>query len=145
MPSLEPARKKALSGALVTSGKPLAYDVYSECCPTRHALDRLADKWVVLILGLLGRGPLRFNQLRREIEGVSQKVLSQTLKRLERDGLVARQAFPTVPVTVEYSITPLGATLSETAEALRRWAEGHMDQVLAAQAAYDAQVSRATT
>ena len=123
----------------------LPYDVYSEACPTRLVLDRLADKWVVLILGLLAESPRRFNALRREIEGVSQKVLSQTLKRLERDGLVARQAFPTVPVTVEYSITPLGRTLSETVEALARWAETHIEGVLAAQRAYDAQTSRATT
>lgn len=129
------------------------YDVYSEACPTRLVLERLADKWVALVLVRLADRPLRFNQLRREIEGVSQKVLSQTLKRLERDGLIARQAFPTVPVTVEYSITPLGRTLAETVEALARWAEAHIESVLAAQAAYDAQTggqpgsqtSRATT
>ena len=127
----------------------LPYDVYSEACPTRLVLDRLADKWVVLILGLLSQGPRRFNALRREIEGVSQKVLSQTLKRLERDGLIARQAFPTVPVTVEYSITPLGQTLAETVASLAHWAEAHIESVVAAQRAYDAQAggqtSRATT
>ncbi|WP_210530065.1 winged helix-turn-helix transcriptional regulator [Rubellimicrobium arenae] len=127
----------------------MIYDVYSEACPTRLVLDRLADKWVLLVLGRLTEGPMRFNHLRREIEGVSQKVLSQTLKRLERDGLVTRQAFPTVPVTVEYAITPLGRTLSETAQALARWAETNIEAVMAAQAAYDAQAggqtSRATT
>ena len=127
----------------------LPYDVYSEACPTRLVLDRLADKWVVLILDLLAQGPMRFNALRREIEGVSQKVLSQTLKRLERDGLIARQAFPTVPVTVEYSITPLGRTLAETVAALAHWAETHIESVFEAQRAYDAQTgaqtSRATT
>lgn len=142
--------KKAPSRHLVTEGKPpearmVPYDVYSEACPTRLVLDRLADKWAVLVLALLARGPRRFNALRREIEGLSQKVLSQTLKRLERDGLVARQAFPTVPVTVEYSITPLGRTLAETVEALARWAETHIETVLAAQRAYDDQTSRATT
>ena len=124
---------------------PQPYSVYSEACPTRLVLERLADKWVALVLVRLAERPLRFNQLRREIEGVSQKVLSQTLKRLERDGLIGRQAFATVPVTVEYSITPLGRTLAETVQALARWAEAHIEAVMAAQAAYDAQASRATT
>lgn len=112
-------------------------DAYASACPTRQALDRIADKWTVLILGLLESGPMRFNQLRREIEGISQKMLSQTLKSLERDGLVSRRAFATVPVTVEYSITPLGATLAETLVPLRMWAESHIAQMLEARAAYD--------
>ncbi|MCJ2011526.1 winged helix-turn-helix transcriptional regulator [Methylobacterium sp. J-076] len=111
---------------------------YASTCPTRLVLDRVADKWAVLVLGLLGEGPVRFNQLRRTIEGLSQKMLSQTLKNLERDGLVHRKAIPTVPVTVEYSITPLGQTLSATVDALRVWAESHIEDVLAAQARYDA-------
>ncbi|MCJ2023846.1 winged helix-turn-helix transcriptional regulator [Methylobacterium sp. J-067] len=111
---------------------------YAATCPTRLVLDRVADKWAVLVLGLLGEGPVRFNQLRRTIEGLSQKMLSQTLKNLERDGLVHRKAIPTVPVTVEYSITPLGQTLSATVDALRVWAESHIEDVLAAQARYDA-------
>ena len=114
-----------------------AYDVYEERCPTRLVLDRLADKWALLILDRLHEGPVRFNQLRREIKGVSQKVLSQTLKKLERDGLVSRAAFATVPVTVEYALTPLGRTLTDTVAALAHWAERNMDAVLAAQAAYD--------
>lgn len=112
-------------------------NAYASACPTRQALDRIADKWTVLILGLLEGGPLRFNQLRREIEGISQKMLSQTLKSLERDGLVSRKVFATVPVTVEYSITPLGATLAETLVPLRVWAETHIAQMLEARAAYD--------
>lgn len=146
--------KKALPRHLVTPGKPPEeaippYCVYSEVCPTRLVLDRVADKWVILILGRLMAEPHRFNSLRREIEGVSQKVLSQALKRLERDGLIARRAFATVPVTVEYSITPLGRTLAETVASLTHWAETHIESVLAAQRAYDAQApgqaSRATT
>lgn len=112
-------------------------DAYASACPTRQALDRIADKWTVLILGLLESGPMRFNQLRREIEGISQKMLSQTLKSLERDGLVSRRAFATVPVTVEYSITPLGTTLAETLVPLRMWAETHIAQMLEARSAYD--------
>ncbi len=108
-------------------------------CPTRLVLDRVGDKWAVLILILLQDGPLRFNVLRRRIEGVSQKMLSQTLKSLERDGLVSRQAWPTVPVTVEYAITPLGRTLAATVDGLRLWAEHHIADVLAAQRRYDGQ------
>ena len=78
-----------------------AYDVYKKNCPTRLVLDRLADKWALLILIRLGEKPIRFNQLRREIEGVSQKVLSETLRSLERDGLIGRAVFATVPVTVK--------------------------------------------
>ena len=114
-----------------------APNAFASTCPTRLVLDRVADKWAVLVLGLLASGPVRFNQLRRSIEGVSQKMLSQTLKSLERDGLVKRKAIATVPVTVEYSITPLGETLAATVDALRVWAETHIDEVLAAQRRYD--------
>ena len=117
-----------------------AYDVYENRCPTRLVLDRLADKWALLVLDRLRGEPVRFNGLRRDIKGVSQKVLSQTLKALERDGLVTRSVFPTVPVTVEYAMTPLGRTLTETVAALAHWAERNMDEVLAAQAAYDARL-----
>ena len=114
---------------------------YSSDCPTRKMLDRIADKWAVLVLGLLSEGPIRFNRLRRAIEGISQKMLSQTLKSLERDGLVSRKAFATVPVTVEYAITPLGRTLATTLDALRIWAETHMEEVTANQQRYDAGAS----
>lgn len=114
------------------------FNVYSQCCPTRLVLDRVADKWVVLILVRLSQGPLRFNELRRVVEGVSQKVLSQTLKKLERDGLVQRKVFATVPVTVEYAITPLGSTLADSIGVLAQWAEANIGAVLAAQAHYDA-------
>jgi DNA-binding HxlR family transcriptional regulator len=100
-------------------------------------LDRIADKWAVLVLGLLTAGPQRFNQLRRKIEGLSQKMLSHTLKSLERDGLVHRRAIATVPVTVEYSITPLGRTLADTVDGLRIWAEAHIAEVQRAQKRYD--------
>ena len=122
-----------------------AYDVFEDRCPTRLVLDRLADKWALLVLDRLRGGPVRFNGLRRDIKGVSQKVLSQTLKALERDGLVTRSVFPTVPVTVEYAMTPLGRTLTETVAALAHWAERNMDEVLAAQAAYDARLAATQT
>ncbi|MGE0282773.1 MAG: winged helix-turn-helix transcriptional regulator [Rhizobiaceae bacterium] len=117
-------------------------NVYEENCPTRMVLDHIADKWTALILWKLTNRPIRFNQLRRDIEGISQKVLSQTLKQLERDGLINRQAFATVPVTVEYSVTPLGHTLAEKMAGISLWAQDNIDQVLAAQAKYDATVVR---
>lgn len=119
------------------------YDVFAEACPTRLVLDRLADKWALLILDRLAAGPVRFNTLKRDIQRITQKVLAQTLRKLERDGLVSRTVFPTVPVTVEYALTPLGRTLTETVAALAHWAERNMDAVLAAQAAFDAAAERA--
>lgn len=116
----------------------LAYDVFDDRCPTRMVLDRLADKWALLVLDRLRDGPVRFNHLRRDIRGLTQKVLSQTLKRLERDGLIERTVRPTVPVSVDYALTSLGKTLTDTVAAFAHWAECNMDAVLAAQAAYDA-------
>lgn len=120
-----------------------AYDVYEDRCPTRLVLERLADKWALLVLDRLEDGPARFNMLRRDIQRITQKVLTQTLRRLERDGLVAREVFATTPVTVQYSLTPLGGTLTATVAALTHWAEHHMDAVLAAQAAFDTAAERA--
>jgi DNA-binding HxlR family transcriptional regulator len=114
-------------------------NAYSADCPTRQILDRVGDKWAVLILLLLRNETKRFNQLRRAIEGISQKMLSQVLKSLERDGLIRRRVIPTVPVTVEYSMTPLGATLAEAVDPLRDWAEQNLKEVLAAQRRYDTQ------
>jgi DNA-binding HxlR family transcriptional regulator len=112
-------------------------NVYNANCPTRLILDRIADKWTVLVLGFLEREPVRFNELRRRIDGISQKMLAQTLRQLERDGLVTRTAIATVPVTVEYAITPLGLTLSDTVKALTNWAEQHIADVQHAQQRYD--------
>ncbi|MFD1332863.1 winged helix-turn-helix transcriptional regulator [Methylopila musalis] len=117
-------------------------NAYAAACPTRMVLDRIANKWAALILGLLVDGPMRFNRIRREVEGLSQKALSQTLKGLERDGLVSRTAFATVPVTVEYALTPLGGTLAALLDGLRLWAETNIDEVLAAQARYDGDPGR---
>ncbi len=114
------------------------YNVYAAQCPTRQALDRIADRWTALIVGLLGVRTHRFGELQRGIEGISHKVLSQTLRSLERDGLVRREAKPTTPPTVEYSLTPLGNTLVAPLKAIRDWAEQHIEQV---QAARDAHIS----
>lgn len=118
-----------------TSTQP--YNVYEENCPTRSVLARLADKWVLLTLRRLESGPARFNALRRDIGGVSQRMLTQTLRRLERDGLVIREVFSTVPVTVEYRLSPLGMTLTETITVLAGWVESNMPAILDAQEKYD--------
>ena len=115
----------------------IPYDIYDERCPTRDVLSRLADKWALLVLGCLERGPHRFNNLRRSIRGITQKMLTQTLRKLERDGLVSREIFPTVPVTVEYRLSPLGQTLTQTVSLLTLWVEDNMDAMSAAQSAYD--------
>ncbi|MEX3982180.1 winged helix-turn-helix transcriptional regulator [Paraburkholderia sp. EG287A] len=118
-----------------------SYSVYQEGCPARLIFERLADKWALLVVRLLKCRPTRFNQLRREIEGVSQKVLSQTLRRLERDGLVSREVITSMPVAVEYSLTELGRTLAEAIEPLTAWAVVHIEDVLSAQHQYDAQTA----
>ncbi|MEP7210810.1 MAG: helix-turn-helix domain-containing protein [Alphaproteobacteria bacterium] len=110
------------------------YNPYAVACPTRVVLDRIADKWTVLIMGLLTERPMRFNQLRKSIEGLSQKVLTQTLRTLEADGMVTRTAFPTVPVTVEYALTPLGRSLGKTLDGVRVWAEKNIGAILSARA-----------
>lgn len=107
------------------------YNAYSANCPTRQALDRLADKWTVLVVGLLERRPHRFGELLHGIDGISQKMLTQTLRSLELDGLVNRRVKATVPVTVEYTLTATGRTLTEPLDAIRRWAERHIEGVLA--------------
>jgi len=110
------------------------YDVYDARCPSRAALDRIGDKWTALIIGLLAERPHRFGELRRRIDGISQKMLTQTLRSLERDGLVHRDAVATVPVTVTYSLTETGRTLIEPLAAIRDWAEKHIEPILAARA-----------
>ncbi len=110
----------------------MKWNAYAAMCPTRQLLDRIADKWIVLVIGLLADGPKRFSQLKRAIEGISQKMLSQTLRALEADGLLRRRAFATVPVTVEYELTPLGRSLNEALIPLRTWAYGNMSRILKA-------------
>lgn len=116
--------------------------VYSGTCPARELLDRIADKWTALTIGMLAdaASPVRFTELRRAIGGISQKMLTQTLRDLERDGLVVRVIFPVIPPRVEYSLTPLGATLDEPLRALSVWSERHMIQVREAQSTFDKRV-----
>lgn len=114
-----------------------SWNAYQAACPTRLMLNRIADKWTVLVLGLLENETKRFSTLQREIGGISQKMLTQTLRGLERDGLIARTVYPEVPPRVEYKMTPLGNTLVGLLAALRDWSETHMDEVLQAQRDYD--------
>jgi DNA-binding HxlR family transcriptional regulator len=106
--------------------------------PTRMLLDQLADKWTILVLAALCDGPKRFNAIKRRVEGVSQKALTQCLRRLERNGLVGRTVLPTAPLGVEYAVTPLGRTLQGPFEALQAWTTAHLPAVLEAQARFDA-------
>lgn len=110
---------------------------YRADCPTRHLLDRIGDRWTVLVVVALSDGSARFSELRRRIEGISQKMLTQTLRGLERDGLVHRTVYPEVPVRVEYSLTEAGRTLREPLRALQEWAIAHLGHVAASQQAYD--------
>ncbi len=127
------------------------YDAFLAVCPSRKLLDRISDKWVTLILAALGSdspqrlgtdcagGPrsMRYSELSRTLAGISQKMLTQTLRSLERDGLVSRTATPTVPVTVSYQLTELGLSLYQVMRSLKGWAQSHMDDVLANREAYD--------
>ena len=115
----------------------MKWDVYNERCPTRMVLDRIADKWTVLVVGALEDKTKRFGELRREIGGVSQKMLTQTLRGLERDGLVARMVYASVPPKVEYSLTELGHTLVRILEAIREWSKENIEDVLKSRNVYD--------
>lgn len=113
------------------------WNVYDPDCPTRRVLDRIADKWTVLVVGALAGGTLRFGQVRREVRGISQKVLTETLRGLERDGIVNRKVYASVPPKVEYSLTPLGRSLGGLVESVREWAETNIEAVLDSQKAHD--------
>ncbi|TLS40563.1 helix-turn-helix transcriptional regulator [Streptomyces montanus] len=108
-----------------------------EDCQVRQILDRVADKWSLLVIALLDSRRLRFTELRREIDGISQRMLTVTLRQLERDGLVRRTVHPVVPPRVEYELTPLGGTLHTTIRSLVTWTEEHQNEIAAARAAYD--------
>jgi DNA-binding HxlR family transcriptional regulator len=101
-------------------------------CPIRELLVQLADKWSIMVLITLADGPVRFNKMKRLVEGISQKVLTQTLRRLAHNGLISRTATATVPVTVEYALTPLGQSLSSVFDGLRAWMVENLPQVHAA-------------
>ena len=119
----------------------LAPNVYDANCSTRQVLDVIADKWSTLIVGLLAHQTLRFTELHRHIGGISQKMLTQTLRNLERDGLVQRIVYAQVPPRVEYALTPLGQTLCESITAIIKWSENHIEDVIAARQSYDRRIA----
>ena len=116
------------------------YNAFDADCPTRELLDELSDKWVCLVLAALEDGRQRHSELRRRLTGVSQKMLTQTLRSLERDGVITRTVFASVPVRVDYELTPLGVSLTSVVHAVKRWAEANMDVVAVAREQYDARV-----
>ncbi|MEV0094184.1 helix-turn-helix domain-containing protein [Streptomyces sp. NPDC050738] len=115
----------------------LAFDVFAKSCPSRTTLEHVTGRWGSLTLGALAEGSLRFNELRRRVDGVSEKMLSQTLQALERDGLVHREAQPTNPPRVDYELTPLGREIADRLLGLIHLVEGRMDQVLTSRERYE--------
>jgi DNA-binding HxlR family transcriptional regulator len=133
MPTMTAAQKRARAK--------VEYDAFLDGCPSRQLLDRISDKWVALILAALGSDEphsRRYSELSRRLAGISQKMLTQTLRSLERDGLVTRTVTPTVPVTVTYELTDLGLSLHQLMCDVKAWAESHMDEVFINREAYDA-------
>ncbi|GAA0636046.1 helix-turn-helix domain-containing protein [Streptomyces thermocarboxydovorans] len=119
----------------------IEYDAFLRDCPTNQLLDRISDKWVALVVAALASGPKRYSELGRKIAGVSPKMLTQTLRTLERDGLISRTVTPSVPVRVDYTLTPLGESLARLLTAVKDWAETHIEQVHQARERYDAENS----
>jgi DNA-binding HxlR family transcriptional regulator len=117
-------------------------DAYLAACPSRPILDLLGNKWTMLVMGALAGSPLRFGQLRRRLDGVTQKMLTQTLRSLERDGLVTRTVYPTIPPRVDYAVTDLGRDVADLLTAVRLWSEEHINDVLAAREDYDERAAR---
>src|SRR5829696_4459511 len=145
MPTTTAAQKRAQAK--------VEYDAFLASCPSRQLLDRISDKWVALVLAALGGdGPhpgqdlvgeprsMRYSELSRRLAGVSQKMLTQTLRSLERDGLLTRTVTPTVPVTVTYELTDLGLSLQNVMGGIKAWAEAHMDEVLTNRTTHDTPV-----
>ncbi|MEU9346979.1 helix-turn-helix domain-containing protein [Streptomyces sp. NPDC048278] len=116
------------------------YDAFIRACPTNQLLDRISDKWVSLVVCALVPGPMRYSELARKIAGVSPKMLTQTLRSLERDGILARTVTPAVPVRVDYELTPLGLSLALLLAGVKNWAEAHIEEVHDARERYDAEV-----
>ncbi len=147
MPTMTAAQKRAQAK--------LKYDAFLASCPSRQLLGRISDKWVALVLAALGSdGPhpgqdcvgeprsMRYSELSRRLAGVSQKMLTQTLRSLERDGMLTRTVTPTVPVTVTYELTDLGFSLQEVMGGIKVWAEAHMDEVLANRENHDTRAAK---
>jgi len=122
----------------------IPWDPYRLDCPSRRLLDRIGDRWTVLIVGALDPGPQRFSALAARVGGISQKMLTQTLRSLERDGFVTRTVYPEVPPRVEYELTALGRSLQGPLRALEEWAVANMSEVVDREDAYDRDHAPAT-
>lgn len=114
-------------------------------CRAREVLDRVGDKWSLYVVNVLGSGTKRFSELRREIDGITPRMLTVTVRSLERDGLVTRTVYPVVPPRVEYALTPMGVSLMEAAARLLEWADVHLGDIEAARASYDSEHDPAVT
>jgi DNA-binding HxlR family transcriptional regulator len=115
---------------------------HERCIAIREVLDRVGDKWSVLIVGMLGDGPMRFSELKRSIDRISQRMLTLTLRGLERDGLVTRTVYATIPPQVEYALTELGRTLLEPVRAISSWAGDHRTEITQARVRFDKRKAR---
>lgn len=113
------------------------WDIMVSTCPSRTSLAKIANKWTAMIVIALDAGPLRFGAIRETVDGISGKVLTETLRDLERDGILARTMYNEMPPRVEYELTPLGESLRPPLTALGRWAEAHIEDVLQAREEYD--------
>ena len=120
------------------SAETVVYNAFMATCPTRQVLATIAEKWAALVVAALGDGPRRHGELMKTIRGASQKMLTQTLRKLERDGLVTRTVTASVPVRVDYELTALGRTLVPVLVALKTWSETHIEEVMAARDAFEA-------
>ncbi|MFI1176734.1 winged helix-turn-helix transcriptional regulator [Streptomyces melanogenes] len=126
--------------AIPEAGSDASLDtIYRSDCPSRPILDQIADKWSMMVMAVLAK-PTRFNEIKRRLEGVTQRVLTQTLRRLERNGMIVRRVLPTSPVGVEYSLTPLGESLREPFGQLYDWTVNKADEIRAHQMDYDQRV-----
>ncbi|MBB5852888.1 winged helix-turn-helix transcriptional regulator [Amycolatopsis umgeniensis] len=119
--------------------------VHGRDCPSRTVIEVLANKWALYVLGAIRRyeRPMRFSELRRLLDGITQKMLTQTLRALERDGLIRRDVYPTVPPRVEYGLTPLGVDVGKLTNAVAEWAVENVDQIFAARSAFDDKAAEA--
>lgn len=131
----------SIPAAAMTLGSDACRSDFAQSAVVRDVLARVGDKWSLLVMGVLGDGPMRFTVLQREIDGISHRMLTQTLRTLERDGLVTRTAYPEIPPRVEYEVTPLGRSLIEPVLGLVAWAAAHHDAVTTAREAFDARAA----
>lgn len=118
-------------------GQAIPFDPYAKDCPSRGLVDRIGDRWTILVIGALATGPLRYGGIAEQVSGISPRMLSQTLKGLERDGLITREAHAETPPRVEYALTERGATLRPVLLAVEDWARAHMAEVLASRERFD--------